>query len=73
MKKQKEKKKKNQKRTKPPTTSNVGSKQPTIVNSTGSVDKVDKVKMKNLKRKFPCSLCKGDHFLRDCPGIPKVL
>jgi hypothetical protein len=29
--------------------------------------------MKNLKPKFPCSLCKGDHFLRDCPGIPKVL
>jgi hypothetical protein len=29
--------------------------------------------MKNLKLKFPCSLCKGDHFLRDFPGIPKVL
>jgi hypothetical protein len=29
--------------------------------------------MKNLKPKLPCSLCKGDHFLRDCPGIPKVL
>jgi hypothetical protein len=72
-KKRKEKKKKNQKGTKPPTTSNVGSKQPTTVNSTRSVDKVDKVKMKNLKPKFPCSLCKGDHFLRDCPGIPKVL
>jgi hypothetical protein len=43
------------------------------VNSTESVDKVDKVKMKNLKHKFPCSICKGDHFLRDCPGIPKVL
>jgi hypothetical protein len=71
-KKQKEKKK-NQKGTKPPTTSNVGSKQPTTVNSTGSVDKVDKVKTKNLKPKFPCSLCKGDHFLRDFPGIPKVL
>jgi hypothetical protein len=71
-KKQKEKKK-NQKGTKPPTTSNVGSKQPATVNSTGSVDKVDKVKTKNLKPKFPCSLCKGDHFLRDFPGIPKVL
>jgi hypothetical protein len=47
-KKQKEKKKKNQKATKPPTTSNVGSKKPTTINSTGSVDKVDKVKMKNL-------------------------
>jgi hypothetical protein len=29
--------------------------------------------MKNLKPKFPCSLCKGDHFLRDFSGIPKVL
>jgi hypothetical protein len=29
--------------------------------------------MKNLKPKFPCSLCKGDHFLRDFPSIPKVL
>jgi hypothetical protein len=66
-------KKKNQKETKPPTTSNVGSKQPTTVNSTGSVDEVNKIKMKNLKPKFPCSLCKGDHFLRDFPGLPKVL
>jgi hypothetical protein len=71
-KKQKEKKK-NQKGTKPPTTSNVGSKQPATVNSTGSVDEVNKTKTKNLKPKFPCSLCKGDHFLRDFPGLPKVL
>jgi hypothetical protein len=71
-KKQKEKKK-NQKGTKPPTTSNFGSKQPAIVTSTGSVDEVNKTKTKNLKPKFPCSLCKGDHFLRDLPSIPKVL
>ena len=25
------------------------------------------------KFKFPCMLCTGDHLLRDCPGIPKVL
>ena len=25
------------------------------------------------KVKFPCKLCKEDHLLRDCPGIPKVL
>ena len=25
------------------------------------------------KIKFPFMLCKGDHLLRDCPGIPKVL
>ena len=29
--------------------------------------------MNNLKPKFPCSVYKGDHFLRECPGIPKVL
>jgi hypothetical protein len=28
--------------------------------------------MKNLKPKFHCIICKGDHFLRDFPGIPKV-
>jgi len=25
------------------------------------------------KVKFPCRLCKDDHLLRDCPGIPRVL
>jgi hypothetical protein len=72
-KKWKEKKKKNLKRTKPPTTSDVGSKKPSIVNCIGSVDEVDKIKMKNMKPKFPCSLCKGDHFLRDFPNLPRVL
>jgi hypothetical protein len=71
--KQEEKKKKSLKRTKVPTTSDVESQQPATVNSTGSVDEVNKIKMKNLKPKFPCSLCKGDHLLRDFPGIPKVL
>ena len=52
-KKCKEEKKKNQKGTKPPITSNVGSKQPSTVNSIGSVDEVNKTKMKNLKPKFP--------------------
>jgi hypothetical protein len=68
-----DKKKKNWEGTKPPTTSNVGSKKLATINSTASVDEVDKVKTKNLKSKFPCSLCKGNHFLRDCPVIPKVL
>jgi hypothetical protein len=72
-KKQKEKKKKSPKRTKTPTTSDVGSKKPVTVNSTGSVDEVDKIKRNNPKPKFPCSLCKGDHFLRDCPGLTQVL
>jgi len=25
------------------------------------------------KVKFPCKLCKENHLLRDCPGIPRVL
>jgi hypothetical protein len=29
--------------------------------------------MKNPKPKFPCSLCKGDHFLRDFPSLTQVL
>jgi hypothetical protein len=69
----KEKKKKSPKRTKAPTTPDVESQKLDIVNSTGSVDEVNKIKMKNLKPKFPCSLCKGDHFLRDFHGIPKIL
>jgi hypothetical protein len=69
-KKWKEKKKKSSKRTKTPTTSDVGSKQPVTVNSTGSVDKI---KRNNPKPKFPCNLCKGDHFLRDCPGLTQAL
>jgi hypothetical protein len=72
-KKRKYKKKKSSKRTKAPTTLDVGSKKLVYVNSIGSVDDVRKIKMKNPKPKFPCSLCKGDHFLRDFPGIPKVL
>jgi hypothetical protein len=72
-KKRKEKIKKSPKRTKAPTTSDVGSKKLVIVNSTGSVDEVNKIKMKNPKPKFPCSLCKGDHFLRDCLGLTQVL
>jgi len=25
------------------------------------------------KIKFPCKLCKGDHLLRDCLGIPRII
>jgi hypothetical protein len=38
-----------------------------------SVDEVDKNKKKNLKPKFPCSICKGDQFLMDFHGLPKAL
>jgi hypothetical protein len=70
---QADQKKKSPKRTKAPTTSDVVSKKPVTVDSTGSVDEVNKIKRKNPKPKFPCSLCKGDHFLRDCPGLTQVL
>jgi hypothetical protein len=72
-KKWKEKKKKSPKMTKAPTTSNVVSKKLVTINSTGSVDEINNIKRKNPKPKFPCSLCKGDHFLRDCPGLTQVL
>jgi hypothetical protein len=72
-KKRKEKKKKSPKRTKAPKTSDVGSKKPVTVDSTRSVDDINKIEKKNPKPKFPCSLCKGDHFLRDCPGLTQVL
>jgi hypothetical protein len=72
-KKQKEKKKKSPKRTKAPTTSDVGSKKLVTIHSTRSVDEVHKIKMKNPKPKFPCSLCQGDQFLRDCPDLTQVL
>jgi hypothetical protein len=58
---------------KAPTTLDVGSKKPVTVNSTRSVDEVNKIRMKNPKPKFPCSLCKGDHFLRDFPDLTQVL
>jgi hypothetical protein len=69
----KEKTKKSPNRTKVPTTSDVGSKKLVTVNSTGSVDEVNKIKMENPKPKFPSSLCKGDHFLRDCLDLTQVL
>jgi hypothetical protein len=72
-KKWKEKKKKSPKKTKTSTTSDVGSKELVTVNSNGSVDEINKIKRNNTKPKFPCSLCKGDHFLRDFPDLTQVL
>ena len=34
---------------------------------------LDKPSNPPQKFKFPCILCTGDHLLRHCPGIPKVL
>jgi hypothetical protein len=73
-KKRKIKKKKNKLGGKLPTTAgHVGSDQPTIVHHVGSVDNVDKSTKTHRKPKFPCRICKGDHLLKDFPGIPKVV
>jgi hypothetical protein len=68
------KKKKNKLGDKIPTTAgDVESDQPAIVHHVGSVDNVDKSIKTHRKPKFPCRLCKGDHLLKDCPGIPVVV
>ena len=45
----------------------------TKVPSTPNITKVKSPPAPQRKAKFPCRLCKEDHLLRDCPGIPKVL
>jgi hypothetical protein len=68
------KKKKNKQGSKLPTIAvHVGSNQLVIVNHVGNIDEVHKLTDTNHKPKFPCRLCKGDHLLRDCPGLTKVL
>ena len=47
-----------------------GGKQATIATNATSMEKPSN---QPHKVKFPCILCKGDHLLRDCPGIPHVL
>lgn len=59
-KKRKKKKKKNKK----------GGNQATI---SMSVDNVEEPSNIHRKIKFPYKLCKDDHLLIDCPGIPKFL
>ena len=44
--------------------------QPTMVVSVSSVEETSNM---HRKPKFPCKICKGDHFLINFPGIPKVL
>ena len=44
--------------------------QPTMVVSVICVEETSNM---HHKPKYPCRLCKGDHFLINCPGIPKVL
>ena len=38
-----------------------------------SVSNVEETSNMHRKPKFPCNICKGDHFLINFPGIPKVL
>ena len=44
--------------------------QPTMAVSVSCVEENSDM---HRKPKYPCRLCKGDHFLVNCPGIPKVL
>jgi hypothetical protein len=71
-KKRKNKKKKIKKGSKPPTNVKPVGKQPVTVNRVGSVDDV-KITQTTRKPKYPCRLCKGNHLLKDCPGLPKVI
>ena len=54
--------------------SQAGGKRSTIVGpSDNNHHEVEKPNRIGQKPKYPCRLCKGDHFLLDCPGISKVL
>jgi hypothetical protein len=46
--------------------------QPVTFNHVGSVDDA-KITQTTRKPKYPCRICKGNHFLRDFLGLPKVL
>jgi hypothetical protein len=71
-KKRKNKKKKNKQGSKLPTTVKHVGKQPVTVTRAGSVDDV-KITQTTHKPKYPCKLCKGNHLLKDCPGLPKII
>jgi hypothetical protein len=71
-KKRKIKKKKDKQGSKPPTTVKHVGKQPVTVNHVGIVDDV-KITQTTRKPKYPCRICKGNHLLKDCPGLSKVI
>jgi hypothetical protein len=66
------KKKKDKQGSKLPTIVKHVGKQPVTVNRAGRVDDV-KIIQTTHKPKYPCRLCKGNHFLKDCPGLSKVI
>jgi hypothetical protein len=68
----KNKKKKVKQGSKLPTTVKHVGKQPVTVNHAGSVDDV-KITQTTCKPKYPCRLCKGNHLLKDFPGLSKVI
>jgi hypothetical protein len=65
-------KKKNKQGSTLPTTARHVGKQPVTDNHAGSVDGA-KITQKTHKPKYPCSLCKGIHILKDFPGLSKVI
>jgi hypothetical protein len=66
------KKKKYKQGSKPPTTVKHVGKQPVTVTRVGSVDDV-KITQATCKPKYPCGICKGNHLLKDFPGLSKVI
>jgi hypothetical protein len=68
----KNKKKKNKQGSKLPTTIGHVGKKPVTVNLVGSVDDAMIIQT-TCKPKYPCSLCKGIHLLKDFPGLSKVI
>jgi hypothetical protein len=71
-KKRKIKKKKDKQGSKPPTPVKHVGKKLVTVNRDGSVDDV-KITQTTRKPKYPRRLCKGIYFLKECPGLSKVI
>jgi hypothetical protein len=71
-KKRKIKKKKNKQGSKLPTTSKHVGKSPGSDNHAESVDDA-KITQTTRKPKYPCTIYKGNHLLKDCPGLSKVI
>jgi hypothetical protein len=71
-KKRKNKKKENKKGSKLPTTVGQVGKQPVTIDHVGCVDDV-KITQTTHKPKYPCSICKGSHLIKDFPGLSKVI
>jgi hypothetical protein len=71
-KKHKNKKKKNKQGSQLPTTARHVGKDPVTVNHAGSFDDA-KITQTTCKPKYPCNICKGNHLIKDFPGLSKVI